>query len=166
MPLFLADPTALMLLSQDALVQRDRLVLEPHCSFLCNGRPITSFALHANLWKYDVSLWRVGDLQRSTVWLNVHKHFGVRLVSCNMFSLLLQPGFLLAVEQKGFELLELRGEDPRLASLDTLSGEEIPLHLLLRLHGYIIQVGGCTLSSIQREAHLDTSVSLGKKRWV
>lgn len=27
-----------------------------------------------------------------------------------------------------------------MASLDTLSGEEIPLHLLLRLHGYIIQV--------------------------
>ena len=55
-----------------------------------------------------------------------------------------QPGFLLAAEQKGFEFLELRGEDPRLASLDTLSGEEIPLHLLLRLHGYIIQVGGAT----------------------
>lgn len=51
-----------------------------------------------------------------------------------------QPGFLLAAEQKGFDFLELRGEDPRLASLDTLSGEEIPLHLLLRLHGYIIQV--------------------------
>lgn len=39
-------------------------------------------------------------------------------------------------------MLELRGEDPRLASLDTLSGEEIPLHLLFRLHGYVIQVGG------------------------
>lgn len=38
--------------------------------------------------------------------------------------------------------MELRGVDPRLASLDTLSGEQIPLHLLLRLQGYIIQVGG------------------------
>ncbi|XP_042250856.1 fukutin isoform X2 [Thunnus maccoyii] len=103
LPLFLADTAALTLLSQDALLQRDRLVREPHCSFLCSGRPITSFALHANLWKYD-------------------------------------PGFLLAAEQKGFEFLELRGEDPRLASLDTLSGEDIPLHFLLRLHGYIIQV--------------------------
>ncbi|KAM9841781.1 ribitol-5-phosphate transferase FKTN isoform 2-T2 [Aulostomus maculatus] len=103
LPLFLADPATLTLLSQDALLQRDRLVREPHCSFLCTGRPVTSFALYANLWKYE-------------------------------------PAFLLAAEQKGFELLELRGEDPRLASLDTLSGEEIPLHLLLRLHSYIIQV--------------------------
>eukprot|EP00064_Thunnus_orientalis_P024081 superscaffoldBa00009854_g24354 len=54
LPLFLADTAALQLLSQDALLQRDRLVREPHCSFLCSGRPITSFALHANLWKYDV----------------------------------------------------------------------------------------------------------------
>ncbi|KAE8282642.1 Fukutin [Larimichthys crocea] len=103
LPLFLADTAALTLLSQDALRQRDRLVREPHCSFLCTGRPIMSFAVHANLWKYD-------------------------------------PGFLLAAEQKGFDLLELRGVDPRLASLDTLSGEEIPLHFLFRNHGYAIQV--------------------------
>lgn len=103
LPLFLADTAALTLLSQDALRQRDRMVREPHCTFLCTGRPVTSFALYANLWKYD-------------------------------------HGLLLAAEQKGFEVLELRGEDPRLASLDTLSGEQIPLHLLLRLHGYVIQV--------------------------
>ncbi|XP_034457470.1 fukutin isoform X1 [Hippoglossus hippoglossus] len=103
LPMFLADTAALTLLSQDALRQRDRQVREPHCSFLCTDRPITSFAVHANLWKYD-------------------------------------SGFLLAVEQKGFELLQLRGEDPRLASLDTLSGEDIPLHFLFRLNGYIIQV--------------------------
>lgn len=60
----------------------------------------------------------------------------------NSFSNFCQSTFLSAAEQKGFELLEIRGQDPRLASLDTLSGEEIPLHLLFRLHGYIIQVGG------------------------
>ncbi|XP_034047644.1 fukutin [Thalassophryne amazonica] len=103
LPLFLADTAALTLLSQDALLQHDRLVHQPHCSFLCTGRPITSFALQANQWKYET-------------------------------------GFLLAAEQKGFDLLELRGEDPRLASLDTMSGEEIPLHFLLRLHGHVIQV--------------------------
>lgn len=53
---------------------------------------------------------------------------------------LCQRDFLLAAEQKGFEVLELRGVDPRLASLDTLSGEQIPLHLLLRYQGYVIQV--------------------------
>ncbi|XP_013888474.1 ribitol-5-phosphate transferase FKTN [Austrofundulus limnaeus] len=103
LPLFLTDVAALSLLSQDAVRQRDRLVHEQHCSFLCTGRPIISFALQANLWKYD-------------------------------------PGFLLAAQQKGFDLLELRGEDPRLASLDTLSGQELPLHFLFRLHSYIIHV--------------------------
>ncbi|XP_041825986.1 fukutin [Melanotaenia boesemani] len=103
LPLFLVDTAALALLSRDSLLQRDHMVHEPHCSFLCTGRPITSFAVHANLWKYD-------------------------------------PAFLLAAQQKGFELLELRGEDPRLASLDTLSGQEIPLHFLFRLHSYIIHV--------------------------
>ncbi|XP_068190944.1 ribitol-5-phosphate transferase FKTN [Antennarius striatus] len=103
LPVFLADTAALTLLSQDALRQRDRLVHEPHCSFLCTGRPVTSFALRASQWKYD-------------------------------------PGILLAAEQKGFDVMELRGEDPRLAGLDTLSGEEIPLFFLLHIHGYHIQV--------------------------
>ncbi|XP_047425599.1 fukutin [Mugil cephalus] len=103
LPLFLADTAALAVISQEALRQHRRSVHESHCSFLCTGRPITSFALNANLWTYNA-------------------------------------GFLLAAEQKGFEVLQLRGPDPRLASLDTLSGEDIPLHFLLRLHGYVIQV--------------------------
>ncbi|XP_026212548.1 fukutin isoform X1 [Anabas testudineus] len=103
LPLFLADTAALTLLSHEAVRQRDRLVLESHCTFLCTGRPVVSFALFASAWK-------------------------------------LEPAFLLVAEQKGFELLELRGDDPRLGSLDTLSGEQIPLHFLFRLHGYIIQV--------------------------
>ncbi|XP_037835343.1 fukutin isoform X3 [Kryptolebias marmoratus] len=103
LPLFLTDVAALSLLSQDAVRQHDRMMREPHCSFLCTGHPIISFGLQTNLWKYD-------------------------------------PGFLLAAQQKGFELLELRGEDPRLASLDTLSGEELPLHFLFRLHSYSIHV--------------------------
>lgn len=55
LPVFLADTAALALLSQDALRQNDRMVREPHCSFLCTGRPVMSFAVNVNLWKYDVS---------------------------------------------------------------------------------------------------------------
>ncbi|XP_061887905.1 fukutin [Entelurus aequoreus] len=99
-PLFLADVAVLSHLTQDALRRGER---EERCSFLCTGRPVTSFAVLANSWKYDAA-------------------------------------FSSAAEQKGFELLELRGEDPRLASLDILSAQEIPLHLLLRLNGYFIQV--------------------------
>ncbi|KAM3873745.1 ribitol-5-phosphate transferase FKTN [Diretmus argenteus] len=103
LPLFLVDPASLVLLSQDALLQKDSMVREPHCTFLCTGQPITSFALLAHLWKYDAGLGS-------------------------------------AAEEKGFEMLEVRGKDPRLASMDDLSGNEIPHHFLFRLHGYIIQV--------------------------
>ncbi|KAM4612899.1 ribitol-5-phosphate transferase FKTN [Polymixia lowei] len=103
LPVFLVDTTSLALLSQDALLQRDSLVQEPHCTFLCTGRPITSFALLANLWKYDA-------------------------------------GLVSAAEEKGFDLLEVKGKDPRLASMDDLSGNEIPLHFLFRQHGHVIQV--------------------------
>ncbi|KAL0963213.1 hypothetical protein UPYG_G00351200 [Umbra pygmaea] len=49
-------------------------------------------------------------------------------------------GFVSAAEEKGFELLEVRGKDPRLVSMDDLSGKEIPLHFLYRLHGYFVHV--------------------------
>ncbi|XP_056147156.1 fukutin [Lampris incognitus] len=110
LPVFLADPASLALLSQDSLLQKDSLVQEPHCTFLCTGQPITSFALLANLWKYDVSI------------------------------LSIFVGFVTAVQEKGFELLVVRGKDPRLASMDDLSGEEIPLHFLFRMQFHVIQV--------------------------
>ena len=158
LPLFLADTAALTLLSHDALRQRDRLVREPHCSFLCTGRPITSFALHANLWKYEVSVCShqggavattsCSGLGGENIYIYIY-HPPLHIFFFSAF--VRQPGFLLAAEQKGFELLELRGEDPRLASLDTLSGQEIPLHFLFRLHGYIIHVSGAmaTTNSIR-----------------
>lgn len=83
-----------------------------------------------------------------------------------------QSTFLSAAEQKGFELLEFRGQDPRLASLDTLSGEEVPLHLLLRLHGYVIQVGDltskshdCDTSGCIKSASVEKSLAPFRPRW-
>lgn len=103
LPVFLADAAALEQLSDNALRRRDGEPGEPHCSFLCTGRPITSFGLLANRWTVNVELEAVA-------------------------------------QEKGFQLLQITGNDPRLASLDDLSGEEIPLHFLFRLHGYIIHV--------------------------
>lgn len=134
LPLFLADTAALTLLSHEAVRQRDRLVLESHCTFLCTGRPVVSFALFASAWKLEVSTKLIFGL----IWFP----FCIISVTLLNFYFCGQPAFLLVAEQKGFELLELRGDDPRLGSLDTLSGEQIPLHFLFRLHGYIIQVGG------------------------
>lgn len=88
-----------------------------------------SFALNANLWKYDVSA------VLSVLFLNKLDE------TVNLFSTFYQSNFLSAAQQKGFDVLEIRGQDPRLASLDTLSGEEIPLHLLFHLDSYTIQVG-------------------------
>lgn len=101
LPVFLVDVAALTLLSQDALRHKDRLIREPHCSFLCS-RPTTAFGLNANQWRRD-------------------------------------SGFLSALEQKDFQVLLTTGEDPRLVGLD-VSGNQVPLHLLLRRHGYVIQV--------------------------
>ncbi|XP_057675103.1 fukutin [Corythoichthys intestinalis] len=99
LPLFLADPFALGLLTADG----QRSSPESGCAILCRGRAVTAFGLLADAWTYNTA-------------------------------------FLSAAEQKGFEALELRGDDPRLAGLDLLSGEDVPLHLLLRLRGHVIQV--------------------------
>ncbi|XP_026874607.2 fukutin isoform X1 [Electrophorus electricus] len=43
-----------------------------------------------------------------------------------------------AAEERGLELLELRGKDPRLVGMDDLTGSEIPLHLLIRSDGHLL----------------------------
>lgn len=45
-----------------------------------------------------------------------------------------------AAHERGLELLELRGKDPRLVSMDDLTGREIPLHLLFRFSGHLVHV--------------------------
>ncbi|XP_072309486.1 ribitol-5-phosphate transferase FKTN isoform X2 [Eucyclogobius newberryi] len=47
--------------------------------------------------------------------------------------------FLAALEQKDFSWTLSSGEDPRLVGLD-VSGDQVPLHLLLRRHGNVIQL--------------------------
>lgn len=49
-------------------------------------------------------------------------------------------GLLEAAEERGLELLEIRGKDPRLVSMDDLSGRDIPLHLLFRFNGRLVHV--------------------------
>ncbi|KAI1904890.1 hypothetical protein AGOR_G00010330 [Albula goreensis] len=45
-----------------------------------------------------------------------------------------------AAAERGLELLEVRGKDPRLVGLDDLSGTEIPLHFLFRRNGHAVHV--------------------------
>ncbi|TSL28305.1 Fukutin [Bagarius yarrelli] len=49
-------------------------------------------------------------------------------------------GLLEAAEERGLELLEIRGKDPRLVSMDDLSGRDIPLHLLFRFNNRLVHV--------------------------
>lgn len=53
---------------------------------------------------------------------------------------LTQAAILEAAEERGLELLEIRGKDPRLVSMDDLSGRDIPLHLLFRFSGRLVHV--------------------------
>ncbi|XP_062845167.1 fukutin [Trichomycterus rosablanca] len=47
---------------------------------------------------------------------------------------------LEAAEERGLELLEIRGKDPRLVNIDDLTGREIPFHLLFRLGDRLVHV--------------------------
>lgn len=51
-----------------------------------------------------------------------------------------QDVLLKAAEERGLEVLEIRGKDPRLMSMDDMTGNEIPLHFLFRLNGHIVHV--------------------------
>ncbi|MBN3295496.1 FKTN protein, partial [Amia calva] len=42
--------------------------------------------------------------------------------------------------EAGLEFLEVRGKDPRLAGMDDLSGTEIPLHFVFRLHSHAVHL--------------------------
>lgn len=43
-------------------------------------------------------------------------------------------------EERGLEVLEIRGKDPRLISMDDLTGNEIPLHFLIRFNNRVVHV--------------------------
>lgn len=47
---------------------------------------------------------------------------------------------LEAAEDRGMELLEIRGKDPRLVHMDDQAGREIPFHLLFRLGDRLVHV--------------------------
>lgn len=45
-----------------------------------------------------------------------------------------------AAEERGLEVLEIRGKDPRLMSMDDMMGNEIPLHFLFRFNSHTVHV--------------------------
>lgn len=51
-----------------------------------------------------------------------------------------KAALLEAAEERGMEVLEIKGKDPRLISMDDLSGRDIPLHLLFRFNGRVVHV--------------------------
>ncbi|CAB1319160.1 unnamed protein product, partial [Coregonus sp. 'balchen'] len=78
----------------------------------------------------------------------VHKYnLPVFLVDTASLGLLSQDSMLLRdglVKEPHCNFLctnrDVRGKDPRLVSMDDLSGNEIPLHFLFRLQGYVVHV--------------------------
>ncbi|XP_057213883.1 fukutin isoform X1 [Triplophysa rosa] len=51
-----------------------------------------------------------------------------------------KDALLQAAEERGLEVLEIRGKDPRLNSMDDLTGNEIPLHFLFRFNNRVVHV--------------------------
>ncbi|XP_064422148.1 fukutin [Latimeria chalumnae] len=51
-----------------------------------------------------------------------------------------EASFFKAAEVSGFQWLEIRGKDPRLAGIDDLSGTEIPLHFIFKQQSHAIHL--------------------------
>ncbi|KAL0192127.1 hypothetical protein M9458_010423, partial [Cirrhinus mrigala] len=45
-----------------------------------------------------------------------------------------------AAAERGLELLEIHGKDPRLNSMDDLTAKQIPLHFLFRFNSRLVHV--------------------------
>lgn len=57
-----------------------------------------------------------------------------------MISCLVQAALMEAAAERGLELMEVHGKDPRLVSMDDLTAKEIPLHFLFRFNGRLVHV--------------------------
>ncbi len=52
----------------------------------------------------------------------------------------MKAALLDAAAERGLELLEIHGKDPRLISMDDLIAKEIPLHFLFRFNSRLVHV--------------------------
>ncbi|XP_028829466.1 ribitol-5-phosphate transferase FKTN [Denticeps clupeoides] len=92
-----------------------------------------------NLLSQDVFLLKESKLnQPHCSFLCTHREFTTFALLGNLWKY--DARLLDAAEERGLELLEIRGKDPRLVSMDDLSGKEIPLHFLFRLSNRVVHL--------------------------
>lgn len=72
------------------------------------------------------------------IFLCTHREFTTFALLGNLWKY--DVGLLEAAEERGMEVLEIRGKDPRLVSMDDLAGNDIPLHFLFRMGGRLVHL--------------------------
>ncbi|XP_051981499.1 fukutin isoform X2 [Xyrauchen texanus] len=92
-----------------------------------------------NLLSQDAILYRDSQLKEPHCsFLCTHRDFTTFALLGNLWKY--NAALLEAAEERGLELLEIRGKDPRLLNMDDLMGNEIPLHFLFRFNNHLVHV--------------------------
>ncbi|XP_062410399.1 fukutin [Sardina pilchardus] len=72
------------------------------------------------------------------MFLCTHREFTTFALMGNLWKY--DVGLIEAAEERGMEVLEIRGKDPRLVSMDDLAGNDIPLHFLFKMNGRLVHL--------------------------
>ncbi|KTG43875.1 hypothetical protein cypCar_00012184 [Cyprinus carpio] len=92
-----------------------------------------------NLLSQDAVLYRDSQLKEPHCsFLCTHRDFTTFALFGNLWKY--DAALLDAAAERGLELLEIHGKDPRLISMDDLTAKEIPLHFLFRFNSRLVHV--------------------------
>lgn len=92
-----------------------------------------------NLLSQDAVLYRDSQLKEPHCsFLCTHRDFTTFALLGNLWKY--DAALLDAAAERGLELLEIHGKDPRLISMDDLTAKEIPLHFLFRFNSRLVHV--------------------------
>ncbi|XP_052413713.1 fukutin isoform X1 [Carassius gibelio] len=92
-----------------------------------------------NLLSQDAVLYRDSQLKEPHCsFLCTHRDFTTFALFGNLWKY--DAALLDAAAERGLELLEVHGKDPRLISMDDLTAKEIPLHFLFRFNSRLVHV--------------------------
>ncbi|XP_051751582.1 fukutin isoform X1 [Ctenopharyngodon idella] len=91
------------------------------------------------LLSQDAVLYRDSQLKEPHCsFLCTHRDFTTFALYGNLWKY--DAALLEAAAERGLELMEIHGKDPRLVSMDDLTAKEIPLHFLFRFNSRLVHV--------------------------
>ncbi|XP_042565301.1 fukutin [Clupea harengus] len=96
-------------------------------------------AVSLDLLSQDTLLLKESKLKEPhCLFLCTHREFTTFALLGNLWKY--DANLIEAAEERGMEVLEIRGKDPRLVSMDDLAGNDIPLHFLFKKGGRLVHL--------------------------